>query len=82
VTIAAQLETVIARSAEAVIAAPGLNMSLDQPIRDMVTRLAASAVHFSTLPSAFLTSKESSVCGFMNRKPVTVPFKVVTFCES
>src|SRR5260221_11257384 len=65
-----------------VIWSPGLNKDLDQPRRDIVTMLAASADHLSTLPSAFFTSKKISECGFINWKSVTVPFKVVNFLES
>src|ERR1700730_3275840 len=75
-------EPFLARLPETVIWSPGLNMFLVQPSRDMVTSLAASAVHFSPFPVESFTSKESSVWGFINWKSVTVPFKVVNFVVS
>src|SRR4030088_1293133 len=71
-----------ARFPTTVIWSPALNKFLDQPKRDMVTMRAASADHFSTLPSAFFTSKNISECGFINWNSVTVPFKVVNFFVS
>src|SRR6266436_2526680 len=75
-------EPFFARLPTTVIWSPALNKVLVQPSRDMVTMLAASADHFSTLPSAPFTSKNISECGFMNWKSVTVAFKVVNFFVS
>src|ERR1700730_16962310 len=76
-------EPFFARFPTTVIWSPGLNKFLVQPIRDMVVMLAASALHFSTLPvEASFTSRKSSECGFMNWKSVTVPLSVVNFLVS
>src|ERR1700676_2042110 len=72
----------LARFPTTVIWPPGLNKSLEPPSRAMGVILAASALHFSTLPSALFTSKNISEWGFINWKSVTVPFKVVNFFVS
>src|SRR6266568_8576205 len=61
---------------------PGLMMSFENPRRNRLDGLPASTIHFSTLPSGFLTSMWNQEWGLIHSTLVTVPSNVTGFFAS
>src|SRR5712691_1075300 len=56
---------------------PALRVFLSQPVPAIRLGLGPPTVHFSTVPSLFVTSRKICTCGLDQSKPVTVPFTVI-----